>query len=269
MSAALLSSTATLRGTCIPDQLQTSNCKRALFRPCYLPSAHGVPSLQRQHHKRCRQHKFRRRHSAQEASATAPVDAGSSILDSATRLVDIIESERNTIRSHNLGSASTVAINRLTMLCILKSQGAALTALAKVTHIILAKTCQLAKHAILTHQSHSFLQNNGSSSKEGAFLLLVRLLFGPQKSSSPCVAADFLQAFLTGPNGCVRRIDDMHSSPEWRVLAAQLSSVTPRQLLELIILTPDLKVCLSDHHHASVDDKLCIASSCRRRHKPE
>ena len=267
MSAVLFGSTAAPEGTCIPEHTCKQACKRSLFRPCYLPSPHGVPALQRQHHRRCIQHRSTRRQSVHGSTAAAPVEASSSILDSAAEYVNIIESDGNIIRSHDLGSASKVAISRMTALCTPRHQEAALTALAKVKQIVLAKMCQLVKHAILIHLSCVFLQNNGSSNKEGAFLLLVQMLLGPQTSPSPILAADFLQAFLTGPDGCVRQVGDMHSSPKWRSLAAQLSPVTPGKLLQLISVTPHLEVCLHDHPEASADVMLCIAHQLS--HKPE
>ena len=136
MSGALLLSDTSFRVNCGHDHAYN----RALFRPCYLTSPHSVPSLQRQHHKRSRQQRPVRRHSAQAAGTTAQVEPSSSILDSATELVDILETERNSIRSHNLSSASTVAVDRLTVLCTLKSHEAALTALAKVKQDNQAKT---------------------------------------------------------------------------------------------------------------------------------
>lgn len=113
--------------------------------------------------------------------------------------------------------------------------------------------------ALLYESSTQFcLQHTYSSSGEGIFLLLVRLLFGSQEASSPGLAADFLQALLTGDNGCVRQLEDMRSSSDWMALAAQLSSVTPGQILELISTTSQVKVAIQSQppNMASCDNGL-------------
>lgn len=106
---------------------------RALFRPTHLLSAHSVPSLVRQHHRKSSQHRVRswRRHTIRAADIAQQVQTELPI-HSATELIGQLTRASETIRCHQLSSASSLAVYRLTVLCNSVHHRAALTALAQV-----------------------------------------------------------------------------------------------------------------------------------------
>ena len=80
--------------------------------------------------------------------------------------------------------------------------------------------------------------------QESVFLLLTRLLLGPQESTTPGLAADLLQSLLLNEQGQVRTVDELRTSYVWLFLAYYLRSILPEQLLQLIGTTDNVKVWL-------------------------